>query len=570
VKRKHNLAFHLVMLLLITVSTILVFYRALMHLREQIDEIKINSVYRVRQIGEDYDMLLLSNEEMINDRLLEVKAGLLQETGRSADLTNLHLDETAIRFGLDLIIITDLDGNVKASTDMELNGADIREIIPGYNDIVALGLGASGVVIDRVGLLADKSTLYKSAWCVDSGADRVIIYALDMPKYLVENNSESFSEYLFGGYFENLAESILMIQTIELVFKQGEEYYSISESESGYKDLEKIQIYSSIESQILNGYEYVIIPEVLNGSKGLNQVMIRIFFDNDMIKQISLNLLFRALLGFIILAVVIYLIIYFFFKSTHHDREELMLKVINAIRNQKFRRDIFEKDTFSTGLELGLIELGESFQVKKEDNSKELNQLQEANELMRQQLEKENMEVQSLVHELTAARNESEQMQRTDRVTGLPNRETLMEYLDYESARADREKEEFSLMFLKLNNMSGLRNAFGHSFTDYLINKVGSKLRSTLRRQDRLGRWAEDEFLLILPATGSIGIRQLIAKLDELISQTEFFREDKRINLELLFGGTIYQPGAKVGDCLRQCHVAVQEAEHSGNPTVIE
>ncbi|MCF7912058.1 MAG: diguanylate cyclase [Candidatus Cloacimonetes bacterium] len=564
-KRKHNLAFHLVMLLLITVSTILVFYRALVHLREQIDEIKINSVYRVRQIGEDYDMLLRSNEEMINEKLLEIKTSLLKDTEQISDL-----DETAIKFGLDLIIITDLEGNVKTSTDMTLKGANIRDIIPGYYDMIALGLAADDVIIDRAGLLTDSDTIYKSAWLIDSASNKLIIYAVDMLKYLEDNNSQSFAEFLFGGYFENLAESILMVKTIDLVFRQGDEYYSVADIERGYEEQEKLQIYSSIESQILNGYEYVIIPELLKGSTGLNQVMIKVYFDNDMIRQISSNLLFRALLGFIVLAVVIYLIVYFFFKSSQHDREELILKIIEAIRQKKFRRDIFEKDTFNKEIESGLIELAENYQNKHEDKSKELAELQEANELLRQQLENENLQTQSLAGELNDARNQYEQMQRTDRLTGLPNRETLIEYLDYESARSDREKQEFGLMFLKLNNMSGLRNAFGNNFTDYLINKVGSKLRSILRRQDHLGRWAEEVFLLILPTTGSIGIRQLIAKLDEMLSQTEFFRDDKRIKLEILFGGTIYQPGSKVGDCLRQCNVAVQEAEHSGSPAVIE
>ena len=174
------------------------------------------------------------------------------------------------------------------------------------------------------------------------------------------------------------------------------------------------------------------------------------------------------------------------------------------------------------------------------------------------------------MNELEEARRQGELLQRTDRVTGLPNRETLMEYLDYESARADREKAEFSLMLVKIRDLAGLKNDFGQSFTDYLINKTGSKLRTTLRRQDRLGRWSDEEFLMILPSTGSIGIRQLIGKLDEVIAGTEFYRDNKQIKLGLDFGGTIYRPGSKVGDCLRQTKVALQEAEHSGNPSIIE
>ena len=210
-RRKHNVAFHLVMLLLITVSTILVFYKALVHLREQIDEIKINSVYRVRQITEDYDMLLLSNEEILNDKLESVSDKVISEINRSSDITVMHLDDTAMRYGLDFIMVAEMDGRVIASTDMNLKGKDLTEIIPAYKNMITQGEESGELVIDRVGLLTDNKNLYKSAWSVEEDKNRVTVFAIDMPKYLKENNSETFAEYLFCGYFDNLAESILMV-----------------------------------------------------------------------------------------------------------------------------------------------------------------------------------------------------------------------------------------------------------------------------------------------------------------------------------------------------------------------
>ena len=569
-KRKHNVAFHLIMLLLITVSTILVFYKALVHLREQIDEMKINSVYRVRQITEDYDMLLLSNEEILNDKLESVSDKLIREIDNSSDITLMHLDDTAIRYGLDFIIVTDMDGEVIASTDMKLKASDITKIIPDYKNLIAQGKESDGLMIDRIGLLTDNKTLYKSAWSVEENKNRVIVFAIDMPKYIEDNNSESFADYLFGGYFDNVSKSILMVSKIMLYFEQDKLQYSLSGNMDEIPIVDPKQRYSSIESQILNGYEFVVLPEVLQGGSDLNDVKIVVTFDNDIIHQISLNLIFRVLFGFLILGVIIYLIVYFFFKNSQHEREDIILKVMETISQRKFSREIIEQDAFSKKIETGLINLAEQYQQEKIMNSEELAKQQADNESLKQQYEIESTKAKSLVMELEEARIQSELLQRTDRVTGLPNRDTLMEYLDYESARADREKAEFSMMYVKIKDLAGLRSEFGQSFTDYLINKTGSKLRTTLRRQDRLGRWSDEEFLMILPTTGSIGIRKLIGKLDEVITETEFYRDNKRINLELIFGGTIYQPGYKLNDCLQQTKVALQEAEHSGNPSVIE
>ncbi|MDP8220213.1 MAG: GGDEF domain-containing protein [Candidatus Stygibacter frigidus] len=569
-RRKHNVAFHLVMLLLITVSTILVFYKALVHLRGQIDEIKINSVYRVRQISKDYDMMLLSNEETLNDKLKSVSNKLISEIDKSSNISGMHLDDTAMRYGLDFIMVTDMEGKVIVSTDMKLKGKNITKIIPDYNYLIDQGEESGKLLIDRVGLLTDNKNLYKSAWAVEKDKSRVTVFAIDMPKYIEENNSESFANYLFGGYFDNLSESILMVSKITLYFEQGKLQYSLSGNINELPVAKSNQSYASIESQILNGNEFVVLPEMLQSGSGLNDVKIVVTFDNDIIRQISLNLIFRALFGFIILAVIIYVIIYFLFKSTQRDREDILLKLMESIRQRKFRPEIIETDTFGKEIEMGLISLAKQYQEEEKKRIEELSKHQADSDALKQQYEKESTKAKNLVIELEEARRQGELLQRTDRVTGLPNRDTLMEYLDYESARADREKVEFSLMFAKIKDLGKLRNDFGQSFADYLINKAGSKLRTTLRRQDRLGRWSDEEFLMILPTTGSIGIRQLIGKLEEVIAGTEFYRDNKQINLELHFGGTIYQQRSKVSDCLRQAKVALQEAEHSGNPAIIE
>ncbi len=568
-RRKHNLAFHLVMLLLIIVSTILVFYRALVHLRSQIDEMKINSVYRVLQIGEDYEMLLSSNENMINSRLKEIFVSLESDLKGSNDITGTYLNDIAMKYGLDYILLANESGKVTASTDENLEGREITKLMPGYHDIIIRAGDENKLLIDRLGLLTDENTLYKSAWYVDMEKDQVLIYGIDMYKYLKNNNSVSFAEYLFGGYFVNLSESILLVSNIDLRFRQGNLFHSILGQWTASEGEIKSPSYASIESQIINNYEYVILPITLSGGLGLNQVEMRVSFNNDTIRQISSNLLFRALFGFVILAVMIYLIVYVFFKSMQKERETIMLGIVEAIRKREFRRDIFERGIFKQEVEDGIIELAETYQGQLEINPEEFEQQQKVNEKLRDQVENEHKQVKSLLIELKEIREQCDQMQRTDRVTGLPNREILMEYLDYEGARADREKTEFSILIIKLKNLCNLHTAFGSNFTEYLLNKTGSKLRATLRLQDRVGKWDEDEFLLILPTTGSTGIRKLIAKLEEVIALTEFYKESNKVTLELLFGGVVYTPGMKVSNCLQQSEVAIQEAEQSGIHTVI-
>jgi len=277
---------------------------------------------------------------------------------------------------------------------------------------------------------------------------------------------------------------------------------------------------------------------------------LRVSFDNEMIRQISLNLIFRALLGFVILAAVIYLIVYFFFKSLQKDREELMLKIIDKIRKGKFRREFLENNIFMPEIENGIIELAEAYQSGSGNISQNNDgAIPLSHTPVRPDTEEEI--------------NQLKEPPRTDLVTGLPSRIVLREYLEYETLRVCREKTEFGILLIKQTNLKALGDELGTNFADYMLNKMGSKLRSTLRGQDRIGRWDTDEFLLLLPLTTEQGMQRLIAKLRDVIAQMEISKNNKQIKPETVFGGAIYKPGKNLDNCLREAMVAIQESEHS-------
>jgi diguanylate cyclase (GGDEF)-like protein len=548
--KKHNLAFHLVMLLLISVTTILVFYKALVHLRTQIDEIKINSLYRVMQIGEDYDLLLRSNEDKAAGRLEAIFEDLRKLVLPLSVSSDPDMSAIARNYGLDYLLICDSHGLVIHSLDHSLKGKYLEDIMPSYQKVKFLVREGQQLLIDRVGLLTDSNTLYKAAWYMPSDTDEIMIYGLDIRRYLEDSYSSSLTEYIFGGFFENLSGSVLLIADIDLIFNQHNLYHALSgDWEADEAELFS-QKFSSPESQILNSYGSVFLPLGLAGSTGLNTVVLRVSFDNEMIRQISLNLIFRALLGFVILAAVIYLIVYFFFKSLQKDREELMLKIIDKIRKGKFRREFLENNIFMPEIENGIIELAEAYQSGSGNISQNNDgAIPLSHTPVRPDTEEEI--------------NQLKEPPRTDLVTGLPSRIVLREYLEYETLRVCREKTEFGILLIKQTNLKALGDELGTNFADYMLNKMGSKLRSTLRGQDRIGRWDTDEFLLLLPLTTEQGMQRLIAKLRDVIAQMEISKNNKQIKPETVFGGAIYKPGKNLDNCLREAMVAIQESEHS-------
>ena len=85
-----------------------------------------------------------------------------------------------------------------------------------------------------------------------------------------------------------------------------------------------------------------------------------------------------------------------------------------------------------------------------------------------------------------------------DFLTGLPNREMLMQSLDRELAHAQRLRSEVVVLFIDLDDFKLLNDTLGHEAGDELLRQVATRLQETLRTTDILARHGGDEFILLM------------------------------------------------------------------------
>jgi diguanylate cyclase (GGDEF)-like protein len=99
-----------------------------------------------------------------------------------------------------------------------------------------------------------------------------------------------------------------------------------------------------------------------------------------------------------------------------------------------------------------------------------------------------------------------------DPLTGLANRRSLLERVEYEVARHTRSGRSFCVLMLDLDGFKRLNDRFGHAAGDDLLRDVADALRRAMRDQDTVARLGGDEFCVLAPETDESGAQRLLAR----------------------------------------------------------
>nr|WP_211162725.1 EAL domain-containing protein [Alteromonas ponticola] len=84
-----------------------------------------------------------------------------------------------------------------------------------------------------------------------------------------------------------------------------------------------------------------------------------------------------------------------------------------------------------------------------------------------------------------------------DSLTGLPNRQFVMDNLRLELARAKRADDDLVLMFFDLDGFKGINDSLGHETGDLILIEVADRVTTMLREGDLVARLGGDEFIIL-------------------------------------------------------------------------
>ncbi|MCA0176321.1 MAG: diguanylate cyclase [Proteobacteria bacterium] len=106
---------------------------------------------------------------------------------------------------------------------------------------------------------------------------------------------------------------------------------------------------------------------------------------------------------------------------------------------------------------------------------------------------------------------------RTDRLTGLANREALLQRMEQrmKSRRRGELGRNLAVLFVDLDGFKSVNDRFGHHVGDRVLTDMGQRLAASVRAQDMVARWAGDEFVVLLdPIAGAADAHQVRAQVE--------------------------------------------------------
>ncbi len=148
-----------------------------------------------------------------------------------------------------------------------------------------------------------------------------------------------------------------------------------------------------------------------------------------------------------------------------------------------------------------------------------------------------------LEQSLRIANEEIKKLSVTDDLTGVFNRRYIMENLPREIKRTLRYKHNLSLVMTDIDHFKKINDTYGHQMGDYVLKKIGSCLKESVRHElDWVARYGGEEFLILLPETGISGACCIAERLRDTIEKMDIEFKGERTHVTASFGVSSFAP----------------------------
>ncbi|NHZ95304.1 EAL domain-containing protein [Massilia sp. CCM 8734] len=158
-------------------------------------------------------------------------------------------------------------------------------------------------------------------------------------------------------------------------------------------------------------------------------------------------------------------------------------------------------------------------------------------------------------------------MAHHDELTGLPNRSLIRDRLDQAIVQAQRRNRCVAVAFIDLDGFKLVNDGLGHNAGDELLKVVGTRMAACVRREDTLGRFGGDEFIIILPdqPDNPMAVAPVLEKIRQAVTEP-ILLGGQEVQVSCSMGVVMYpRDGAGPNTLMMNADAAMYRAKEMGN-----
>jgi len=152
-----------------------------------------------------------------------------------------------------------------------------------------------------------------------------------------------------------------------------------------------------------------------------------------------------------------------------------------------------------------------------------------------------------------------------DKLTGLPNRNYLADFMRHAFIGSKRRGSQLAVLYLDLDGFKPINDTLGHQSGDEVLVLVASAMRNQLREEDILARVGGDEFVVVLEDVQSrADCQRVVSEIKKAVASIHWVC-GQEVKVGVSIGMAMYpEDGDSVEELIRKADTAMYSDKQKG------
>lgn len=155
-----------------------------------------------------------------------------------------------------------------------------------------------------------------------------------------------------------------------------------------------------------------------------------------------------------------------------------------------------------------------------------------------------------------------------DSLTGLWNHKVILEILERELLRAERDHQPVGAIMIDVDHFKTINDSRGHGAGDDVLRIIASGIAAMIRPYDSVGRYGGEEFLIVAPGCALGETWELAERVRAHIAGCSIMAGGSAVHVSLSLGVSTAQSASDLEKVLQASDAAMYQAKRAGRNRV--